>query len=192
MAGTKRTALPAVMTGWETPGLIGSSEEMTMIAFHAKATGVIFAVLLFSFAGASAQKQTKSSDADSSAVKQLVAAYDDAFNRHDAHAVGALFAEEGDFTNMRGASRHGRGDIEQNYGNLFAGGLKNSHRTDTVKSVRFLTPDLAQMDADWEMTGTKAADGSDNPARKGLLNWAVEKVNGQWLIVVFHESEYPK
>ena len=103
-------------------------------------------------------------------------AYDDAFNQHDAHALGGLFADEGDFTNMRGSSKHGRNDIEQNEGNLFAGGLTNSHRTDTMKSIRFLTPEIAQLDADWEMTGTKSADGSDSPPRKGLLDWVVVKI----------------
>ena len=98
------------------------------------------------------------------AVKAVVTAYDDDFNSHDAHAIGALFADEGDFTNMRGSSKHGRKDIEQNYGNLLNGVLKTAHRTDTVKNVKFITPDVAEMDADWEMTGTKAADGSDNPS----------------------------
>lgn len=163
-----------------------------MISGHTRTAGLIFVMFWFSLACSSAQMQTKSTEADSTAVKQVVANYDSAFNQHDAHAVGALFAEEGDFTNMRGASRHGRKDIEQNYGNLFAGGLKSSHRADTVKNVRFLTPEMAQVDADWEMTGTKAADGSENPTRKGYLDWVVGKVNGQWQIVVFHESEFPK
>ncbi len=92
---------------------------------------------------------------------------------------------------MRG-SRNTDDRHQQNYGNLFSGVLKTSHRIDMVKSVRFLTPDIAQLDAAWEMTGTKAADGSDNPARKGLLDWVVAKAGGQWRIVVFHESEFPK
>jgi|SRR5271165_7507059 len=163
-----------------------------MISGNAKFVGAVFATILFSLAGGSAQMQPKVSEADSAAVKAVVAGYDDAFNKHDAHAVGALFAEEGDFTNMRGSSKHGRKDIEQNYGNLFNGGLKSVHRTDTVKNVRFITPEVAEMDADWEMTGAKAADGSDLPVRKGGLDWVIAKVNGQWLIVVFHESEYPK
>ena len=162
-----------------------------MISGRLTFAGAILLIVSFSFAASSAQMKNNT-DADSSAVKQVVASYDDAFNQHDAHAIGALFAEEGDFTNMRGAGKHGRKDIEQNYGNLFSGGLKNSHRTDSVKSVRFLTPEIAQVDADWEMIGTKAADGSDNPPRKGYLDWVVAKMNGQWQIVVFHESEFPK
>lgn len=163
-----------------------------MIPTQAKIAAAILILLSLSVARSSAQMNTKPSEADSEAVKQVVAAYDDAFNQHDARAVGALFAEEGDFTNMRGSSKHGRSDIEQNYGNLFNGGLKNSHRTDTLKTVRFLTPDIAQLDASWEMTGTKAADGTEVPLRKGGLDWIVAKVNGKWQIVVFHESEFPK
>src|ERR1700691_3970491 len=101
-----------------------------MISRHVKVVGAIFAALMFSFAAVSAQMQPKAPEADSAAVKAVVAGYDDAFNKHDAHAVGALFADEGDFTNMRGASKHGRKDIEQNYGNLFNGALKIVHRTD--------------------------------------------------------------
>jgi uncharacterized protein (TIGR02246 family) len=163
-----------------------------MIFGHGKIGGAILATCLVSVAAYSAQMQSKGSEADTSAVKAVVTAYDDGFNSHDAKAIGALFADEGDFTNMRGSSKHGRKDIEQNYGNLLNGGLKTAHRTDTIKIVKFITPDVAEIDADWEMTGTKAADGSDNPPRKGGLDWVVQKINGKWLIVVFHESEYPK
>jgi len=159
---------------------------------HAKFGAACLATCLCSFAAYSAQMNPKASDEDMAAVKAVVSAYDDGFNSHDAHAIGALFADEGDFTNMRGSSKHGRKDIEQNYGNLLKGVLKTAHRTDTVKNVKFITPSVAEMDADWEMTGTKAADGSDNPPRKGGLDWLVQKINGKWLIVVFHESEYPK
>jgi uncharacterized protein (TIGR02246 family) len=162
-----------------------------MFSGRVTVTGTVLLIVSFSLAAHSAQRKDNT-DADASVVKQVVASYDDAFNQHDAHAIGALFAEEGDFTNMRGASKHGRKDIEQNYGNLLSGVLKTSHRTDSVKSVRFLTPEIAQVDADWEMTGTKAPDGSDNPPRKGYLDWIVAKVNGQWQIVIFHESEFPK
>lgn len=163
-----------------------------MIFGHAKFGAAILATCLVSFAAYSAQMQPKVSEADTSAVKAVVTAYDDAFNSHDANAVGALFVEESDFTNMRGSSKHSRKDIEQNYANLLNGVLKTAHRTDNVKNVKFITPDVAEMDADWEMTGTKGPDGTENPPRKGGLDWVVQKVNGKWLIVVFHESEYPK
>ena len=163
-----------------------------MVFSHAKFGGVILATCLVSFAAYSAQMKPMMNEADTEALRNVVTAYDTGFNNHDAHSIATLFADEGDFTNMRGSSKHGRKDIEQNYGNLLNGALKTAHRTDTIKNVKVITPDVAEIDADWEMTGTKAADGSDNPPRKGGLDWVVQKLNGKWMIVVFHESEYPK
>jgi hypothetical protein len=74
---------------------------------------------------------------------------------------------------------------------LFRGNLKDSLRTDTVKSIRFFTPELAAVDADTVITGTKAADGSEIPPRKGLMIVMVTKQNGRWFIGTFHEAEYP-
>jgi hypothetical protein len=53
-----------------------------------------------------------------------------------------------------------------------------------------LTPEIASVDIDWEMTGAKAADGSDIPLRKGLLEPVMTKQNGHWEMTVFHESEF--
>lgn len=163
-----------------------------MIFNHVRAAFTIFFLLLCSLSSLWAQSQTSTSDADISAIKQVVAGYSDTFNHHDAHATAALFSEDADFTNLRGASRHGQKEIEQILTTLHAGILKNAHRTDTVKNIRFLTPEIAVVDDFWEMTGAKAPDGSDNPDRKGLFAWVVTKLNGQWRITVFHEAEFPK
>jgi uncharacterized protein (TIGR02246 family) len=139
-----------------------------------------------------AQAQAIASDANSSAIKQVVAGYSDAFNRHDAYATAILFAEDADFTNLRGAYRHGQKSIEEIFGTLYSGILKNAHRTDTIKNVRFLTPGIAVVDDLWEISGSRAPDGSDNSDRKGLFDWVLTKVNGRWQIMVFHEVEFPK
>jgi len=101
------------------------------------------------------------------------------------------FAEDADFTNMRGIHRHGRTEIEAWFANLFKGNLKSSDRTDIVRSIRFFTPQTATVDADTVITGTKTADGSEGPPRKGLMIATLTKQNGRWLISVFHEEEFP-
>jgi uncharacterized protein (TIGR02246 family) len=138
-----------------------------------------------------AQGQMNGSEADSSAIKQACADFSENFSHHDAHGVAMTFAEDADFTNMRGAHSQGRANIEKWFASLFRGNLKDSLRTDTVKSVRFFTPDLAAVDAETVITGTKAADGSDIPPRKGLMIVLMTKQNGRWLIGTFHEAEYP-
>jgi uncharacterized protein (TIGR02246 family) len=138
-----------------------------------------------------AQSQPNGAEADSGAIKQMCADFSENFSRHDARGVAMTFAEDADFTNMRGSHSHGRADIEKWFAALFRGNLKDSLRTDTVKSIRFFTPELATVDAETVITGTKAADGSEIPARKGLMIVMATKQNGRWLIGTFHEAEYP-
>jgi uncharacterized protein (TIGR02246 family) len=155
------------------------------------AAPMISLVLLTLPCEAPAQNQAGASDVDSAAIKQVCADFSGNFSRHDAHGVAMTFAEDADFTNMGGRHTYGRKDIETWFAGLFRGNLKDSQRTDTVRSIRFFTPELAAVDADTVITGTNAADGSEIPPRKGLMIVLVTKQNGRWFISTFHESEYP-
>ena len=148
----------------------------------------VFFLLSVSTVMAWAQMQSHMADADSVAIKQSVAAFSDAWNRHDSHAVAMRYVEDGDFSSTQGIPSHGAKELEEHYVSIFGTFLKNAHRTDTVRSIRFLTPSIASVDIDWQMTGAKTPDGAEAPLRKGLLNWVVTKQNGQWLITVYHES----
>jgi uncharacterized protein (TIGR02246 family) len=155
---------------------------------------VAFAIALCFFApppASRAQDSAKPAEADSAAIKQTFTDFYESFSHHDAHATAMTFADDGDFTNMRGIHRHGRTEIEAWFANLFKGNLRSSDRTDTVRSIRFFSPQVATVDADTVITGTKAADGSDVPPRKGLMIVTMTKQNGRWLISVFHEAEFP-
>jgi hypothetical protein len=46
------------------------------------------------------------------------------------------------------------------------------------------------VDAEWELVGSKAADGSENPVRKGLFNFVMTRQNSHWIFAVFEESEF--
>jgi uncharacterized protein (TIGR02246 family) len=138
-----------------------------------------------------AQDSSKTIDADSAAVRQVIADFSESFSRHDAHATAMTFAEDSDFTNMSGAHVHGREAIEKRFVPLYAGNLRAARRTDTVRSIRYITPQVAFVDADTVITGTKAPDGSDGPVRKGLMIVVLSKEKDRWVISNFHEAEYP-
>jgi uncharacterized protein (TIGR02246 family) len=148
-------------------------------------------MLAFLLSPVYARAQAQSSEADSQEIKQVFAEFYEAFNRHDAHAAAMTFAEDADFTNMRGVHRHGREEIQAWLESLFKGNLRAARRTDTVKSIRYLTPTLATVDADTVLTGTLANDGSEVAPRKGLMVTTMSKRNGKWRISVFHEVEFP-
>ena len=157
--------------------------------FNFKVGLAISLCLVFSSALMWAQ-MAANSDADSAAIKQCVAAWEDAWNRHDAHATATAYVEDGEFSSTTGVPSHGWKELEAHYNEIFTTFLKDAHRTDTVRSIRFLTPEIATVDIDWQMTGAKTRDGKDAPNRKGLLTWVVTKHNGQWMITIYHESAF--
>jgi uncharacterized protein (TIGR02246 family) len=160
-----------------------------MIRTRAAKPAVFLMLLLLLRLSAWGQKQPDST-ADSAAIKQAVAGFSDAFNHHDVHGCVTFFAKESDFTNVSGVVWHGLPGMDDHFKGVLTGSLKNANRTITVKNIRFLTPEIAEVDADWQMTGALARDGSVIPLRKGLLDAVMIKQDGHWLFAVFHEAEF--
>lgn len=161
------------------------------LPFPSRLVALATVVLLAPIACTWAQARPNGSAADRAAIRRVFANFDHSFNRHDARAMAMTFTPGADFTNMYGVYRHGRKGIEQRMAPLFQGRLRDARRTDAVRSMRFLTPNLAAVDADSVITGSRAADGSVAPPRKGLMTVIMRKLDGRWRIVIFHEVQYP-
>jgi uncharacterized protein (TIGR02246 family) len=129
---------------------------------------------------------------DEKGIKQVLTGFIEAWNRHDAKAFSMVFAEDADFTNVRGMSAHGRTEVEKFHAPRFATTFKDSNQKITEVKIRFLSPDIAAVDARWEMTGAKGPDGQEIPVRKGLLNFIMTRSIGQWLIMIMHNMDLPQ
>lgn len=128
---------------------------------------------------------------DTVAIKKVLTDFTEAWNKHDAKAFGMIFAEDADFTNIRGMSATGREEIEKFHAPMFATRFKDSNQKITKSKIRFIKPDVAAVDAWWEMTGARDMDGQERPLRKGLLNFVMTRDGGKWLIAVMHNLEFP-
>ncbi len=126
------------------------------------------------------------------AIKQLLDRFIDAWNRHDPKAFSMVFAEDADFTNVGGKSAHGRAEVEKFHAPKFATNLKDTHQKITETKIRFITPDVAAVDARWEMTGARRMDGQEVPLRKGLLNFIMTRSENHWFIKVMHNMNLPE
>jgi uncharacterized protein (TIGR02246 family) len=157
-----------------------------MHSIPSKAALAVLLLLTFSAPGSRAQISSNH-DADTAAIKQFVANFVDTWNSHDAHGVAMHYVEDGDFSSIKAEPSHGRKELEDHYNTIFTTFLKNAHTTDTVRSIRFLSPDLASVDIDWLVTEPSAPGGV---LRKGLLTWILSKRNGQWMIVIYHEQSF--
>lgn len=128
--------------------------------------------------------------ADEAAIKQVVAGFSNGWNNHDAHAMCLSVADDVEWASWRGEIVNSRQEVEDQHAKLFAGLYKNSHRTDTVKSIRYLTPDLVSVDNFWTMTGAKKRDGSDWPYRAGYINFLMARRDGGWVVIVSHTADF--
>jgi uncharacterized protein (TIGR02246 family) len=153
----------------------------------------IAALILVTISAPVPVAKAQSNAADETAIKKVVPDFNTCFNSKNARACAMLFSEDGELTTVRGDIFIGRSDLEKHYQTVFTAFLKDAHRTDTFKSVRFLTPTIASVDAAWKMTGATSPNATEvaPPVREGILTWILTKHDGQWYITIFHELDFP-
>jgi uncharacterized protein (TIGR02246 family) len=135
-------------------------------------------------AAASATKGTD--DATNAALKQVVDTYTDAWNRSDSHTLAMLFTEDCDYVIVNGGNTHGREALETMLARNFNSNLRNSTRTDSIRRMRFLAPDIASLDDYWALN----VPGADQPRREGYYTWILVRQGGRWLIALHHAAQF--
>jgi uncharacterized protein (TIGR02246 family) len=126
---------------------------------------------------------------DESAVRNVLAEYTVSWNRHDTAAFGRLFTENCDYVNIAGVHWKGVQEIVQRHAELFQNRLKTAVRTLTGAQVRFSTPDVALVNATWDVTGWTRPTGEAVPVLKEITTMVMVKTNGKWLITAFQNTE---
>jgi uncharacterized protein (TIGR02246 family) len=151
---------------------------------------LLLSSLMIAFAGLplTGSGQTNG-ETDEHAIVAVMDRFVDAWNRHDAKAFAAVFAEDADFTNWRGTGASGRSKIEDFHAPIFATIFKNSHLGYTAIKIRLIRCDIAAVDVHWEMTGAMDAQGNPKSNRQGLLNFVLAKNAGEWQILVMHNLD---
>jgi ketosteroid isomerase-like protein len=130
-------------------------------------------------------------DADTQAIKSLIAAYASSIDRADTKSADQLFsnAPEVTFIHPRG-EEHGREQIETNvYRNLM--GATFSERRLTPKDIAVhVYDDTAWSEFNWDFVAKVRTDGSDVHSQ-GRETQIYHRENGQWRIVHVHYSGVP-
>lgn len=137
---------------------------------------------------AAAADSTHSSD--DAAIKQVIAGFSNGWNTHDAHAMCVALADDVEWVNWRGEPLGTRQAVEEEHAKLFADLYKNTQRTDEVKSIKYINPELAVVDDYWTMTGARKRDGSDWPYRAGYYDFVMAKRGARWIITVSHAADF--
>lgn len=144
-------------------------------------------VLAFASFGvpANSARAPQSSSADEAAVRQVVKQVEDGWNAHDGKAFAAPFAADADYVIINGMTLKGREAIEAGHTQIFTTIYKESHNVATVKSVRFLRPDVAIVHVEWNLEFNAGGE-----ARKGhaMNTMVMSKEGGKWSIAAFQNT----
>ena len=123
---------------------------------------------------------------DEAAIRSLYQQLMDGWNAASGYAFAAPFEEDGDLVGFDGTHIKGRQEIASFHQHLFDMFLKGSQLIGKVRSVRFLTSNVAVMHA---VGGTVMAEQSDlEPERNSVLTLVAVKRNGKWSLAAFQNT----
>jgi len=124
----------------------------------------------------------RGSSKDHEAIQNRAHEFAAAWNRHDARAMAAAFAEDGDLIDPFGRVCKSRSEVENLLRQQHAGPLKDSRYTQTIEGIRMLSPDLAICDTSAEVAGAKDPSGKPTTL-KAHVTMVLKKNGDSWQVV---------
>jgi uncharacterized protein (TIGR02246 family) len=126
--------------------------------------------------------------ADEDAIRKVIVAMTEGFNRHDGGAASTMYLADATLVTVRGEVMHGQAAIERGLNAIFATRAKAaSHRTLDV-AIRFLRPDLALAHVTNELSGLVAPDGQPLPSHQELSLRVFINDGDGWKVAAFHNT----
>jgi uncharacterized protein (TIGR02246 family) len=152
------------------------------VKIPAKVTMMALVLFLFSSRPAYSFPQLDHS-ADTQAIREVEARWQDDWNRHDISALADLFTDDADFVTVIGKWCRGKKEFHDYHVRLHQVMFKDSIWKTTNTQIRFLKPDVAIVHVNWGITGDRNADGTPREkSRDGIFTQTMVKQNGQWRI----------
>ena len=130
--------------------------------------------------------QAQSQELVRAAIEQTLQKLGTAFREHDASALSGIYAENADWTNAFGTTRHGRDAIISYLRGLFADPHFAAGRPVGTPelAVRLVTDDVALAKTYVEIQGQQTVAGGALPTRRNhSLKVLSRQSDGRWLIV---------
>jgi len=128
-------------------------------------------------------------ESDEQQIRARADAFAEAWNKHDPLAMTAFWSFDGDLINPSGRRARGMTEIQKLFTDEHAAAMKQSTYKINSMSVRFLQPDLALNDADVEVSGVAAPDGTTTTIKPHVFTvW--RKSGGQWWVAAARAYSY--
>lgn len=132
--------------------------------------------------------QTLQTKTEEEAVRAVIVAMTEAFNRHDAKAWTRLATPDAQLVTVRGESMNGVAEIEKGLSALFQTRNRNASLRILDVKVRLIRPDVAMAHVTNELSGVIGPDGQKLPAQREFSLRVFVKDQGVWRISAFHNT----
>jgi uncharacterized protein (TIGR02246 family) len=139
--------------------------------------------VMISVAAAVQAAEPAARSGDAKAIRQLYAGYDAAWDKGDVAGLAMVWADDADHVEPDGRAIKGRAAIEKDLGQRFATDLKGTRSRQMIIGIRLIAPDVAVVDAAYEVSGARDAQGQSLPALQGSYVDIWVKRAGKWRIV---------
>lgn len=146
---------------------------------------VVLICAAFNLAAQDSMKYAKTS-ADETAIRDIVKQLENGWNTHDGKIFAAPFAPDADYVVVNGFYIKGKEAIERGHNRIFTTVYKDSHNLSTVKSIRFLRPDVAIAHVGWHLEYKNEA--GEMIKGDALTTLVFAKENGKWGITAFQNT----
>ena len=117
------------------------------------------------------------------AIQNIFMRFAAAWDKHDAKALASLFGEDGDLINPEGRVANGRHDIEKLFQDEQSSRFKTSKMNMSISRIRTLTPDIAIVTANCEVSGVHDPSANVPRTLKAIATFVVQNEQGGWRIV---------
>ena len=126
--------------------------------------------------------ESQDQSADEAMIRQVVADFAAAWNRHDAAATVTCFADDLDHVSVRGRWQRSRAELEQTQRQYHATIWQGVTYHPTVEHIRFLRPDIA-------VAIVRGVFRSESGARDTARStWVMSNEGGRWVCRAFHQT----
>jgi uncharacterized protein (TIGR02246 family) len=125
---------------------------------------------------------------DEEAIKALIAATTEAFNKHDANAFTQFYTPDAVLVTVRGERMIGKAEIQRALSEMFSTRAKTASLRTLDVQIRFIKPDVAIAHVVNEMHGIVNNEGSELPPHTELSIRVLTKEKETWRVAAFHNT----
>jgi len=128
--------------------------------------------------------------ADETAIRQIEARFNDAWNSHDPDGMVESLTDDGQFVTVNGVWMKTRSEFLELMQRLHGAGgpFRTSSRETLEMHVRILAPDVAMVHSRFRVSGDVEEDGKA-VAREGIGIRVVRKLDGRWRTVAVQNTD---